>query len=149
MNRTALIVDDDPDLLFLIELILDMEGIEVRRARGGKEALEILRAGPRPTLVILDVQMPDIDGWTVLREMRRDPATAEVPVLMCTVKASVHDLLEGWRLGCDGFVHKPFEIQGLRDAVRDACALEASERMARRRGEIALLERNLSTATGG
>ncbi len=144
MTKTALIVDDDPDLLFLIELILDMDGLAVRRARGGNEALAELRRGSPPDLVVLDVQMPDIDGWDVLRTIRTYPVTADVPVLMCTVKAGVRDLLEGWSLGCDGFVNKPFDVHVLRAAVREALALDPSERVARRRGEIELLQRSVS-----
>jgi DNA-binding response OmpR family regulator len=81
-----LAVDDDPDILFTVEAILEKEGFEVETANGGTEALELLKTRT-PELILLDVMMPDIDGWGVLREIRSDERLKRLPVVMLTVKS--------------------------------------------------------------
>jgi DNA-binding response OmpR family regulator len=81
-----LIVDDDPDVLFTIEAILKKEGYEVEKANGGTEALEHLKT-KTPELILLDVMMPDIDGWGVLKNIRNDERLKHLPVMMLTVKS--------------------------------------------------------------
>lgn len=81
-----LAVDDDPDVLFTVKAILKKEGFEVITANGGAEALELLKTHT-PELVLLDVMMPDIDGWEVLKEIRSDERLKQLPVMMLTVKS--------------------------------------------------------------
>ncbi len=81
-----LIVDDDPDVLYTVEAILKKEGYDVEKANGGSEALEHLKT-ITPELILLDVMMPDIDGWGVLKEIRNDRRLKDCPVVMLTVKS--------------------------------------------------------------
>lgn len=81
-----LIVDDDPDVLYTVEVILEKEGFEIEKANGGREALEMLKT-VTPQLILLDIMMPDIDGWDVLKEIRRNERLKQLPVVMLTVKS--------------------------------------------------------------
>lgn len=116
----ALIVDDNDDIRYLLRHVLAMDGFAVTEAPSGPDALRALQDGLRPDVVVLDVQMPDVDGWDTLRAIRADPGTAEVPVVMCTVKGRPVDAEHGWSLGCDGYVSKPFDIDDLRAVIRGA-----------------------------
>jgi len=86
MTERILVVDDDPDILGFVRLNLELDGFEVELAGGGREALEKAAAAP-PDLMLLDVMMPEIDGLTVLRRMRSDAPTANVPVIMLTARS--------------------------------------------------------------
>jgi DNA-binding response OmpR family regulator len=81
-----LVVDDDPDVLYTVSAILTKEGFEVATASGGDVALELLKT-KTPDLILLDVMMPDTDGWGVLKEIRNDERLKELPVVMLTVKS--------------------------------------------------------------
>ena len=109
----ALVVDDAADIRLLAELVLSMAGFTVVGAPSGSEALRLLASGDLPDIVVLDVQMPDLDGWETLTRLRNDPRTATLPVVLCTVKGLPEDTLRGWALGCDGYLGKPFDISGL------------------------------------
>ena len=127
-----LIIDDDPDIRRLVADVLRLAGHEPEEAANGLDALTRLRQGARPDLVLLDVQMPDLDGWDTLRTMRAVEHLADVPVVLCTVKASPHDVLRGWELGCDGYLGKPFAISDLREAVDWVVTRSVDERRAHR-----------------
>jgi DNA-binding response OmpR family regulator len=132
-----LVVDDNPDLRLLIGQVLSLGGHEVLGAAGGMQALAILEGtSPVPAAVILDVQMPGLDGWETLRAIRQEPATADVPVVMCTVKGTATDAVTGWQLGCDGYVTKPFEIGELLDEVSAVMERTREERAAVRRTRL-------------
>lgn len=81
-----LTVDDDPDVLYTVKTILEREGFEVTTANGGAEALELLKT-QTPDLILLDVMMPDTDGWGVLKKIRSEERLRELPVVMLTVKS--------------------------------------------------------------
>lgn len=112
-----LLVDDDDDIRFLHELVLKTAGYQTVAADGGQKALDMLWSGVRPRLIVLDVQMVDLDGWAVLQAVRERPETATIPVIMCTVKSGAQDLARGWRMGCDGYILKPFNINDLTQKV--------------------------------
>ena len=110
--RKILVVDDERHIVRLIQVNLERQGYNVVTAHDGKEALEKV-ASEKPDLVVLDVMMPYMDGFEVLRNLRRDPATAELPVIMLTAKAQDQDVLRGWQEGVDMYLTKPFNPQEL------------------------------------
>lgn len=134
----VLVVDDAADLLLLYEEVLGSAGFAVTRAAGGAEALALV--GPQHAAVVLDLQMPEVDGWAVLTRMRADPALDGVGVLVCSVKRGVADELRAWRLGCDGYLPKPFGLEALVAAVREVIARPLPDRPSYRAARIAALE---------
>jgi signal transduction histidine kinase/CheY-like chemotaxis protein len=108
-ERTVLVIDDDPNALDLIGRTLQGEGYRVVTASNGEEALELARA-LRPSAITLDVIMPHMDGWSVLRSLKRDPQTRDIPVVMVTM-TDERDL--GVTLGATDFLTKPIERKHL------------------------------------
>ncbi len=137
----ALVVDDATDIRLLADLVLTMAGFTVSAASSGSEALRKLAAGDLPDIVLLDVQMPDVDGWETLTRVRADPRTADLPVVLCTVKGLPEDTLKGWSLGCDGYLGKPFDINGLVDELHAVLKRSHEQRLAVRRARVADLKR--------
>ena len=137
----ALVVDDAADIRLLADLVLTMAGFYVSAAASGREALRFLAERDLPDIVLLDVQMPDVDGWETLSRLRADPRTADLPVVLCTVKGLPEDTLKGWSLGCDGYLGKPFDIGGLVDELHRVLRRPPEERQAVRRARIAALAR--------
>lgn len=137
-NRTILVIDDAADIRLLVRTVLSRAGWTVIEANSGVEGCAILRRTP-VSVVLLDVQTPDQDGWTSLDEIRSDPVTAAVPVVMCTVKSQRPDQVRGWALGCDGFLIKPFAIADLIDEVSTVAERSLDERLAIRQSRLANL----------
>jgi DNA-binding response OmpR family regulator len=106
MSQRILAVDDDADVLTLIRFLLKRYGIEVIEARSGAEALGFL-AHDLPDLVILDVMMPEMDGYEVCRHIRANPRTAHLPVVMLTARTQLESRVEAFRAGADDYVTKP------------------------------------------
>ena len=136
---TALVVDDAPDIRLLADLVLSMAGFTVTAAASGREALAALAACELPDIVLLDVQMPDVDGWETLSRVRSDPRTSHLPVVLCTVKGLPDDALKGWTLGCDGYLGKPFDIGGLVNELQTVLDRDGAAREAVRREKVAQL----------
>jgi two-component system, OmpR family, alkaline phosphatase synthesis response regulator PhoP len=107
MAKRILAVDDEKNIRRLVEVNLARAGYQVETACDGREALERV-ALRRPDMVVLDVMMPFIDGFEVLRRLKADPGTADIPVLMLTAKAQDADIMRGWTGGCDTYLTKPF-----------------------------------------
>ncbi len=107
-----LVVDDEPDAVELIEFNLKGAGFDVAAAGDGAEALRKARAH-KPDAIVLDVMLPELDGLEVCKQLRRDPATANVPILMLTAKAAEIDRVLGLELGADDYVTKPFSPREL------------------------------------
>ncbi len=99
-----LIVEDEPNIVRLISIYLEREGFEPTSAATGSEALARV-ASHKPALIILDIMLPDIDGWEVCREIRRD---SNVPIIMLTAREGDEDKIVGLELGADDYVTKPF-----------------------------------------
>jgi CheY-like chemotaxis protein len=116
---SILIVDDNDDIRFLIGRHLRTD-FDVAEVNGGPAALTYLEQNDAPDLIVLDVQMPQMDGWEMLRALRADERTANVAVVMCTVKASPHDVARAAELGADGYVIKPFSLTELMQVVHGA-----------------------------
>ena len=116
----ALVIDDDPDLLLLVRRTLEFTaGWRVLTAPSGARGLEIARAEP-PDVVLVDLMMPDMDGYEVCRQLKGDPATAAVPVVVLTARREV-DERRLTAVGAAGFVPKPFQPDELARRVRELC----------------------------
>lgn len=102
-----LVVDDDDNICELLRLYLEKEGYEALIAKNGAKALDMVD-GAQPDLMMLDVMMPELDGWQVLRELRKK---SQMPVIMLTAKGEVFDKVLGLELGADDYVVKPFETK--------------------------------------
>ncbi|HEY8711310.1 MAG TPA: response regulator transcription factor [Thermoanaerobaculia bacterium] len=109
--RIALI-EDDADLSYTIRLNLEREGYEVAGFDNGYEGLLAVQHGGFDFL-ILDLNLPDVDGFTICRELRRAPATAKLPILILTARASEQDRVTGLELGADDYLVKPFSVREL------------------------------------
>jgi DNA-binding response OmpR family regulator len=107
-----LIVDDEPEAVELVEFNLKQAGFDVTCAGDGAEALTKARA-ELPNLVVLDLMLPEIDGLEICRMLRRDPATAALPIIMLTAKAAEIDRIIGLEVGADDYVTKPFSPREL------------------------------------
>jgi len=131
MAERILVVDDEPDLLELVRLNLRQAGYEVVTAETGREALECLRRS-QPELLVLDLMLPDLSGTEVCREVRSDPETSSLPIIMLTAKADEVDRVVGLELGADDYVTKPFSPRELvlrvRAVLRRRTPKERSER---------------------
>lgn len=113
-DKLILVVDDEPRMIQFIRMNLELEGYRVIQAKDGLGALDKVR-DELPDLVILDVMMPDLDGFETLRILRE---TSDVPVIMLTVKAEEDDIVRGLRLGADDYVTKPFSPRELSSRVQ-------------------------------
>jgi DNA-binding response OmpR family regulator len=102
-----LAVDDEPEILSLVEISLRLEGYRLATAINGREALEKTRE-LKPDLVVMDVLMPEMDGFNALRHLKEDPKTESIPVIMLTARAEEADILAGWLRGADLYMTKPF-----------------------------------------
>jgi DNA-binding response OmpR family regulator len=111
MPRIALIEDDD-DLAFTIRLNLERDGHTVARYGNGQEGLLAVQHGTFDFLV-LDLNLPDLDGFTICRELRRNRDTASLPILMLTARSAEHDRVTGLELGADDYLTKPFSVREL------------------------------------
>jgi two-component system phosphate regulon response regulator PhoB len=112
MNKRILVVDDEPDTVELVRFNLHGAGFDVLAAADGAEALRKARAST-PDLIVLDLMLPEIGGLDVCKLLRRDPFTAEVPILMLTAKTAELDRVLGLELGADDYVTKPFSPREL------------------------------------
>jgi putative two-component system response regulator len=139
-----LIVDDQPDNLLILEDLLG-ETHEVHPLDGGRAALEYLGNGGAADLILLDVMMPDVDGFEVCRALKHDPATREIPIIFLTTLSSATDEERGLSLGAEDFIHKPFSPAVVFARVRNHLRLSQSARLLRNRNED--LERLVSDRT--
>ncbi|HEY6015265.1 MAG TPA: response regulator [Gaiellaceae bacterium] len=116
-DELILVADDDEDILALVSLRLRRLGYRVAEARDGEEALaEVARA--RPALVILDLMMPRVDGYGVIRRLRADPETASLPVVVLSARARSADAAAGLEAGADAYLSKPFRAEELAATIR-------------------------------
>jgi DNA-binding response OmpR family regulator len=115
-RRLVLLADDDEDILQLLSFRLERAGYEIVLARDGKEALR-LALDLRPAVAILDVMMPELDGFEVTRELRRNAATSTTPVILLTARAQASDVARGMAAGADDYVRKPFDARELANRV--------------------------------
>ena len=112
MKKKILIVDDEDDILHFLELVLREKGYEVATASGGHEALTKAQL-ERPDLVLLDIMMPQMDGWEVLKLLRVDDGTRAIPVAMLSARTEAKDRVQGLQEGAIDYICKPFSLQEL------------------------------------
>lgn len=107
MPSKILVCDDERHIVRLIQVNLEQQGYNVVTAYDGKEGLEKVQS-EKPDLLVLDVMMPYMDGFEVLKNLRREPSTEALPVIMLTAKAQDKDVFEGYHYGADMYLTKPF-----------------------------------------
>ena len=116
-TKHILCIEDEPEMIDLIRLILGRRGFEVEGAAGGEEGLEKMRE-KIPDLVLLDLMMPDMDGWEVYQQMKADEKTKNIPVIVVTAKAQSIDKVLGLHIAkVDDYIAKPFSPQDLLSSV--------------------------------
>jgi DNA-binding response OmpR family regulator len=131
----VLVIDDEAPIRLLCRVNLEAENMEVLEAVDGKEGLERARA-ELPDVILLDVMMPGMDGWEVLRRLLEDEQTREIPIVFLTARAELRDRARGLELGGVDYVTKPFNPTELAPLVRDLL-----ERVGRGEREALRLER--------
>ena len=115
--KRILCIEDEPEMIDLIQLILSRRGFKVEGATGGTEGLRKMRQNP-PDLVLLDLMMPDMDGWEVYQQMKSDELTRNIPVIVVTAKAQSIDKVLGLHIAkVDDYISKPFGPQDLLSSV--------------------------------
>ena len=120
--RRALIIDDDPDTVDLIKIIFRNAGMDVVGAFSGKEAIQKC-SDSVPSVILLDLMMPDMDGWDVYQQMKADELTRGIPVIVVTAKAQNIDKVLGLHIAkVDDYISKPFSPQELLDSVEKVLA---------------------------
>ena len=107
-----LLIEDEPDLRFILRLTLEQSGFEVVEAGGGEQGLELALQGGYDA-ILLDVMMPGMDGYSVCRALRADPRTSATPVIFLTAKAQEREIGEGLAAGAVGYLTKPFDVASL------------------------------------
>lgn len=118
-------VEDEPEMIDLVRLILARRGFEVVGANGGREGLDTIRR-ELPDLVLLDLMMPDMDGWDVYQQMKADESTREIPVVVVTAKAQSIDKVLGLHIAkVDDYISKPFSPQELVESIEKVFARRA------------------------
>jgi two-component system alkaline phosphatase synthesis response regulator PhoP len=138
-KRKILVVDDDPTMVKLINVNLKLNNYSVIEAISGEQALDIVSKEPLD-LVVLDIMMPGVDGWEVLKRVRHDPATEELPVILVTAKTQDSDVIRGWELGADEYVIKPFNPLLLVEVIKMVLDRSYEDRLERRKKQKEKLE---------
>ena len=111
-QKKLLLIDDDPNLILLVKDYLEFRGYEVVTAENGREALDVLDQ-QTPDMIICDVMMPEMDGYSLVSAIRSDPKTSWIPVLFLSAKGQSQDRVKGLNIGADVYMVKPFEPEEL------------------------------------
>lgn len=110
MKQKILIIEDNEQNLYLLSFIVESKGYEVSAARDGKEGIEMAER-IKPDLILLDIQLPVMDGYTVARELRKNPELASIPIVAVTSFAMIGDREKAIEAGCSGYIEKPIDPQ--------------------------------------
>jgi DNA-binding response OmpR family regulator len=116
MKQKILLVDDEEDILDFLELILEEQGYDIVKASSGKEALAAAQMH-RPDLILLDIMMPEMDGWEVLKLLKADEDLIQTPVAMLTARSEMKDKIQGLQEGAIDYICKPFSTKELTDKL--------------------------------
>ena len=117
MSLKVLLVDDDPSILLSLDFLMKKAGYAVFIARDGAEALDIVQR-ERPDCLVLDIMMPEVDGYEVLRQVKENKATRHAKVIMLSAKSREADIQQAMALGADHYITKPFATKKLLDDIR-------------------------------
>jgi DNA-binding response OmpR family regulator len=152
-SARVLVAEDERDVAELIRYTLAREGFEVILATNGADALRLARES-RPDLVLLDLMLPQVNGWELCRRLKQDPATRPVPVIMVTARTEEGDKVLGFELGADDYVTKPFSTRELvarvRAVVRRSRPPEIEERRHRIKvGDLVVDRQRFEVTVGG
>jgi len=122
-------IEDEQEMIDLVKLILERKGFEIIGANSGRDGLKLIRK-ESPDLILLDLMMPDMDGWEVYRRIKADDITQSIPVIVITAKAQAIDKVLGLHIAkVDDYIPKPFSPQELLDSVQDILVMNrGSER---------------------
>jgi two-component system response regulator VicR len=121
-GKVVVCIEDEPEMIDLVKLILSRKGYQVIGAMGGREGLEAIQ-NEKPDLVLLDLMMPDMDGWEVYQKMKADDKTKAIPVIVVTAKAQSIDKVLGLHIAkVDDYITKPFGPQELLESVEQVLA---------------------------
>ena len=126
MKKKILVVDDEEDILHFLELVLREKGYQVATASSGHEALTRAQM-EKPDLILLDIMMPQMDGWEVLKLLRVDDETSAIPVAMLSARTEAKDRVQGLQEGAVDYICKPFSLQDLLAKI-DAIFTETERR---------------------
>ena len=117
MSERVLVADDDPDILTVVKINLELDGFDVDTAVDGEDALQTATSTP-PDVIVLDIMMPRMDGLTALHRLRSQASTANIPIILLTARGLPEDRVRGLELGADDYITKPFDITELAARVR-------------------------------
>lgn len=117
MSDRVLVADDDPDILTVVKINLELDGFEVETAVDGEDAMQKATSTP-PNVIILDIMMPRMDGLTALHRLRSQAGTANIPIILLTARGLPEDRVRGLELGADDYITKPFDITELAARVK-------------------------------
>lgn len=120
-SNKILIVDDEPNILLSLEFLMKKSGFEVFIARDGKEALSIINEN-RPEVIILDIMMPEVDGYEVCQLVKSNPALHHIKVIFLSAKTKESDIQKGLEMGADLYLTKPFSTKELMEKVKSLVA---------------------------
>lgn len=126
MPEKILIVDDDVDTLRMVGLMLQRQGYQIVAASSGNQAL-VMAKSEKPDLVLLDIMMPDMDGYEVTHQLRKNPVTSKIPIIIFTAKSQLEDRVTGFEVGADDFLTKPTQPRELLSHVQDILARKQTE----------------------
>jgi len=112
----VLLVEDNPDNFELVRFLLEQAGYQVLAARTGRQGMDLARA-EHPDLILMDLSLPEVDGWTAAAELKADPATADIPLLALTAHTLPGDRQHAAEVGFNGFVSKPINIARFPEAI--------------------------------
>jgi len=117
LPRNVIYIEDDPEMIDLVTLILNRRGFVVKGAHGGKQGLEMVLA-ENPDLVLLDLMMPDLDGWDLYQRFKSNELTKNIPIIIITAKSQPIDRVLGLYIAkVDDYISKPFHPQELMDSI--------------------------------